>query len=374
MKDNFSKVFTIITIVVFSYSFCISVNALEIDEKLTTRFLKVSRSKKTVLINRGLEDGLMVGDQAKFFLTSGVIARGEVVKASPTRSIWSIFLIVDGSGIHPDKVVNIKITAPLEVSADPSKSFYYNSNRTDMKPGSEVMTMRGGAPARVQTMKNLSADDQRELGTMGNLNSEANDRSGVDTTRTLETFALVQFSALSTTVDEGGNGNYNGGNSVIDFSVGMEKYFNAPNTFLGRVSFFALAHSGKYQTTSIQGSQVTSTVFEYGLGAFYHFGSSPLMYNKLISFVGGAIGIGNVSDDVQVLTSNSTSPSNTDTGTSSFISAAAGLKYYTRSGLGARIMIDYYQRSETYKVDASTDNYIKTVSGPRVLLGLAYRF
>lgn len=369
MKYNFFKILTMITAILFS----IYGNALEIDEKLTTRFLKVSRSKKTVLLNRGLEDGLVVGDHAKFFLTSGVIARGEVVKASPTRSIWSIYRIVDDSGIYPDRVVNIKITSPLETTADPSKSIYDNSNST-MKAGTEVMAMRGAPPARVQTMKNLSADDRKELGAMGDLDSQVYDHSGVDTTRTLEAFGLVQFSALSTTVDEGGTGNYNGGDSTIDFSVGLEKYFNSPNSFLGKISFFAFAHSGKYQTTSIQGSQVTSSVFEYGLGAYYHFTTTPLVYNKFIPFVGGSLGVGSVTDDVQVLTSNSTSPSNTDQGTSSFLSAAAGLKYYTHSGFGARVLIDYYQRSETYKVDTAAGNYVKTVAGPRILLGLAYRF
>ena len=40
-------------------------HALEIDEKLTLRVLSVSESKKTFLINRGLEDGLVVDDYYK---------------------------------------------------------------------------------------------------------------------------------------------------------------------------------------------------------------------------------------------------------------------------------------------------------------------
>ena len=347
--------------------------ALEIDEKLTTRFLKVSRSKKTVLLNRGLEDGLVVGDHAKFFLTAGVIARGVVVKASPTRSIWSVYRIIDDSGMYPDKVINIKITRALETTEDPSRSLYDDSNST-MTAGTEVMAIRGATPARVQTMDSLSNEDQRELGAMGNLDREAFDNSGIDTSRTIEAFGLVQFSSLTTSVDEGGGGDYTGGDSTIDFSIGLEKYFNSPNSFLGKMSFFGVIHSGNYQTTSIQGSQITSSVFEYGVGAYYHFGASPLSYNRFIPFAGGSIGIGNVSDDIQVLTANSTTPSTTEEGTSSFISAAAGLKYFTRSGFGARIMLDYYQRSETYEIENSDENFVKTVAGPRVLLGLAYRF
>ncbi|MAF79125.1 MAG: hypothetical protein CME63_11525 [Halobacteriovoraceae bacterium] len=348
--------------------------ALEIDEKLTTRFLKISRTKKTILLNRGLEDGLVVGDHAKFFLTAGVIARGVVVKASPTRSIWSIYRIIDDSSMYPDRVVNIKITRPLETTEDPSRSLYDNSNST-MTAGTEVMTMRGdSAPARVRTMDDLSAEDQRELGAMGSLDQEAYSISGVNTERTIEAFGLIQFSSLSTSVDEGGEGDYTGGDSTIDFSIGVEKYFNSPQSFLGKMSFFGIIHSGNYTTTSIQGSQVTSSVFEYGIGAHYHFGGSPLSYNKFIPFAGGSIGIGSVSDDVQVLTANSTTPSSTEEGTSSFISVAAGLKYFTRAGFGARVLIDYYQRSETYEIENSDENFAKTVAGPRILLGLAYRF
>ncbi len=369
MRHSFSKLLLLTGFMFSSFQ----VNALEIDEKLTTRFLKISRSKKTVLLNRGLEDGLVVGDHAKFFLTSGVIARGVVVKASPTRSIWSIYRIVDDSSMYSDRVVNIKITSALETTEDPTKSLYDNSNST-MSAGTEVMALRGAPPARVQTMNNLSSDDQKELGAMGNLDSEAYDTSGIDSTRTIEAFGLVQFSSLSTTVDEGGEGNYTGGDSTIDFSVGIEKYFDSPGSFLEKLSFFALLHSGNYQTTSVQGSQVTSAVFEYGIGAHYHFGGSPLSYNKFIPFAGGSIGVGSVSDDVQVLSSNSTSPSVTEEGSSSFLSVAGGLKYYTRSGFGARIILDYYQRSETYEIENSEENFVKTVSGPRVLLGLAYRF
>jgi hypothetical protein len=52
--------------------------SLEIDEKLTLRILKISKTKRTILINRGIEDGLAEGDHAKFFDQSGVLARGKV--------------------------------------------------------------------------------------------------------------------------------------------------------------------------------------------------------------------------------------------------------------------------------------------------------
>src|SRR5574343_1885919 len=82
--------------------------ALEIDEKLTIRIIKLSESKKTILVNRGAEDGLVVGDQAKFIDQSGVVARGVVEKVSRTRSVWSIYSVINPSEMVPEKVLNIK--------------------------------------------------------------------------------------------------------------------------------------------------------------------------------------------------------------------------------------------------------------------------
>ena len=96
--------------------------ALEIDEKLTTRFITVSKTKKTVLINRGIEDGLVMGDHARFFLTDGVVARGIVVKLSPVRSIWSLYRLIDPDNIAKNKVVTLKITDRVSLTGDRSKS------------------------------------------------------------------------------------------------------------------------------------------------------------------------------------------------------------------------------------------------------------
>src|SRR4051812_7385275 len=84
--------------------------ALAVDEKLPLRILKSSDSKKTVLINRGIEDGLVVGDHAKFFLTTGVVGRGVVIKASPSRSVWSLYRVISPTELVADKVMNLKIT------------------------------------------------------------------------------------------------------------------------------------------------------------------------------------------------------------------------------------------------------------------------
>ncbi len=364
------------------FLFLSHVYALEIDEKLTTRFLKVSRTKKTVLINRGLEDGLVVGDHAKFFLTTGVIARGVVVKASPTRSIWSIYRIITDDRIIPDSVVNIKITKPIQTTTDPTRSLYDNSNAT-MTAGTEVMTTRGdtyarrGSPGVVQTEDNLTKDDRQELEALGTTDMAGfpvAEAPGMHPDRTLEAFGLIHFNSLSSSVDEGDSGgSYVGEDANVDFSIGLEKYFNNPQSFLSRVSFFAFLHNSSNSVTSAQGRKLSSSVLEYGVGAHFHYMAPALSYNRLIGFAGVSLGVGSVSDTREELGSTTTLENETIDGSSSFLSLATGVKYYTRGGFGARAMIDFYRRSESYPFEEG-DSFTKVVSGPRLLLGLSYRF
>lgn len=355
-------------------------HALEIDEKLTTRFLKVSRTKKTVLINRGLEDGLVVGDHAKFFLTTGVIARGVVVKASPTRTIWSIYRLVNDSRIIPDSVVNIKITSPTTITTDPTRSLYDNSNAT-MTAGTEVMTLRGDSrmppTGRVRTTENLTDDERQELDSLGTVDMAGFpvvESPGMHNDKTLEAYGLIHFNSLSASVDEGDAGTFIGEDANIDFSLGIEKYFANQTGLLSKISFFALIHNSSNSITSAQGQTTQTSVFEYGIGAHFHYIAPALSYNRLIGFAGVSLGVGSVSDTIELLSNNSTQTANTLEGSSSFLSLATGIKYYTRNGFGARAVLDFYRRSESYQFDEGEDSFTKVVSGPRLLLGLSYRF
>ena len=128
--------------------------SLEMDEKLTVRVLSLSNSKKTMLVNRGLEDGLVVGDHAKFFLTTGVVARGVVVKASPSRSIWSMYRLVNPQEIESDKVINLKISTPVKLTEDPTKMLV--EAHSEIEAGSEVLAVpvaRGDVSSKAMASK-----------------------------------------------------------------------------------------------------------------------------------------------------------------------------------------------------------------------------
>ena len=347
--------------------------ALEIDEKLTSRFLKVSNSRKTVLINRGLEDGLVVGDHAKFFLTTGVIARGVVVKASPTRSIWAVYRVVQPDTIYPDRVVNIKIAKPLKLTDDPTKSF----KDQGMQPGSETMTLvRGDQNMLRAREQELSDDERQDIASMGAIPMGSRlyeEEMGLHRGKTLEIFGLLHFNSLSSSIDQGDNGTFTGQMAKMDFSAGLEKYFESGGGFLRNLSLSLFFHSGNNTTTSVQGQQLQSSIFEYGLGASYHFMSPALSYNRVIGFVNGGFGIGSVKDTVSV-ESSSVSAEETLNGSSNFLSLGFGFKYYSKSGFGGRTFIDYYRRSESYNFEETDQTYTKISAGPRVQFGLSYRW
>ena len=107
--------------IIFSMFVTSTLYALDINEKLTLRVLRLSSTKKTVLINRGIEDGLAVGDHAKFYLTTGMIARGVVSKVSPSRSVWSLYRLVEPDQLIENKIVNLKIATPVKITVDESK-------------------------------------------------------------------------------------------------------------------------------------------------------------------------------------------------------------------------------------------------------------
>ncbi|PIP95665.1 MAG: hypothetical protein COW00_12305 [Bdellovibrio sp. CG12_big_fil_rev_8_21_14_0_65_39_13] len=350
-------------------------SALEIDEKLTGRLLKVSNSKKTVLVNRGLEDGLVVGDHAKFFLTTGVIARGELVKASPTRSVWALYRIVDSDQVFPEKVISLKISSPLKTTDDPTRVL--TPDATDM----QVRLTRGDDSSlgveseMVAERTDLSPDERDDMGTLSKtpLQKEVFDESGMSYERTLEVFGLLHFNNFSTSSDLGTNGTSTGQLANIDFSLGLEKYMKYDRrSFLSNLSVAIFLHNSSVQSNSVQGSQIQNSITEYGGMVNYHFNRPPLTFNTPVYFATFGLGVGKASDTVSTDTVAAQSEA-TVNGTANFLFLGVGAKYFTKEGFGGRAILDYYTRSESYQYEDG-ENYTKKVAGPRFMVGLAYRW
>lgn len=370
-------------------------HALEIDEKLTLRFLKVSNSKKTILINRGAEDGLAVGDHAKFFITSGVIARGVVEKVSPSRSIWSLYRVVDAAEITDGKVLNLKISSPVKITEDPSKSL----KDEPIPGGTEKMDMNDGAAGADTDVPVLDDADQKELEGLG-LEEEkptparparkaeksvkkTNDAITVETIssdrlfndRDWEIWGTLNMSMLSgTTTDEANttNSSTDVTNSRIDLMAGLEKYFsNSDSEFWRNVSVQGFGNM--QMNKSGGGTTATAQHLGLGLGGSYHFFNPPNSINRFIGFGNISLGLGQ-----NTLTTESDTTSTELKGSENFFSVGLGTKYYVSNGIGFRAILDFYHQSSglDYPAEGTTEERTVTtdLNGFRFQMGLSYRF
>lgn len=376
-----------------------NVSALEIDEKLTLRFLKVSSTKKTVLVNRGGEDGLVVGDHAKFFITAGVVARGVAEKVSPSRSVWSLYRIVDPNEITQDKVLNLKIATPVKITDDPSKSL----KEEPIPGGTETMNVEdnsadGGnddivvSDADKDELKGLGLEEDMSVSSTKSVPAKTTSSSkktksapvieesapvySSNTSKTWEAWGTLYVNSLSGTVesDTTTSSSTAASGSTIDFSAGIEKYFLTSSSFFKEFSLSLFAHKRTIET----GDDVKSTSdwFEYGVGANYHFYNSAASVNKLIGY--GALTAGKGSASVKsVSTTGGVATENTTDGTNTFFSVGVGAKYILNNGFGVRAILDYYHSSEEFEFDdgaGGTFVSTRTLAGPRVQFGLSYRF
>lgn len=362
---NFLKFF------LFYFFIHLSAIALEVDEKLTLRILEVSATKKTVLVNRGLEDGLVVGDHAKFFLTKGVIARGVVVKASPSRSIWSIYRIIDAADIEKNNVVNIKISTEVKLTDDPTKSV-----NAILVTGAQT-----GEPDSINLKsKKEDSDEISSLISDKEFSAETSDLTLVEKSKLvapgksnhgLEIYSLLSFNSYSGTYSSA-DADYDAASSNLSFTLGVEKYFPSSTGFFKNLSIKA-HYSASSQST---GSTLTSSASftDIGAGVSYYFGSGPFRTNDIMYFVDGNFGISSSTVENTVGTSDTVSLS----GSGTFLSLGIGAKYLMNKEFGAILKLDYYKAASSFEVQDSTTNEITSeelsIAGPRVLFGLSYRF
>ncbi len=373
----------IVLVSLFIFNFITVSKALDIDEKLTLRFLKVSNTKKTILINRGAEDGLVVGDHAKFFITSGIVARGVVEKVSPTRSIWALYRIVDPEEIIDNKVLNLKIASPVKVTLDPSRSL----KEETIPAGNDTIAIPPEETKEKNIGDELNTEDQKELEDLGikekkpvstkaktvsesKIDNVSEFDMGTKNVKSWEAFGSLSYNSLSGT-EEGDTGasSTSVASSVVDLSLGIEHYFSLSSSFKD-ISLFGLIN--KKTMENGDSAKTTTDWFLYGGGANYHFYNRPYDLSKLIGFATLSAGLGSVSISEKV-TTGASSTETTAEGSSSFYSFGAGVKYYINSSFGARMVLDYFSSSESFSFeDGST--VTRSLGGPRLLLGINYRF
>lgn len=354
--------------------FSVQVWSLEIDEKLTMRIVKASQSKKTILINRGVEDGLVKGDHAKFFLTVGVVARGVVVKLAPTRSVWSVYRLVNADYLKNGQVMKLKITSPVKITKDDSRSLVLDdtpSNIMSSDPRELGIQLADGAD-------DLSSEDVM----MGGRNNNGS-KTGVSSTilessslreKSKEIFGTVFYSGLGAKAQPGdASGDYSAESSTMLLNLGGEFYSKNEKKWQSRFSIVVQYSMLNSSIMANQGSNVVEKSSEYGGGIHWYPLTRPSKTFKFIPYARFLMLLGSVATTYNPGIEGGNSE--TLGGASYSYIVGGGAKYYLHNGFGARFEFEYYSRTDSFAADQQNGlKWTTAKSGPRVVFGLSYRW
>jgi hypothetical protein len=354
----------------------VSAMALEIDEKLTMRIVKTSQTKKTILINRGIEDGLTKGDHAKFFLSVGVVARGVVVKLSPTRSVWSIYRLVNPEYIKDGQVMNLKITPPVKITQDDSRSLLGD----DSAPSTGVTDPRELGIPLAEGADDLNqgagAMDSDMQGEKSPVNTTAIMEASSLRTRVKEVFGTLHFAGFNAkAAPNDASGDYPGQTNTIVMGLGGEFYSRDEKKWFSRFSLVGQYSLTRTAITGHEGTRLTENTSEYGGGFHWYPFTRPSRTYRLIPYARGMVMMGTVNTKYEPgLAGGTGAKAESLSGSSMAFAVGGGTKYYLHNGLGARLDIEYYTRGDKFSSDSNGVNWITTKNGPRFTVGLSYRW
>jgi hypothetical protein len=358
------KFLAALTLLIISYN----AFSLEVDEKLTVRILKSSESRKTLMINRGTEDGLVEGDHARFLVTAGIVARAVCIKVAPTRSVWSVYRLVNADFIVNDSVMTIKITPPVKITKDESQALVQEDTPTKLPAdpqavgiplaeGAQDIVASGGAD------ENISDGDLRGL----------EDVTIVE--KNFEVFSFINISGLtSVTKPDVGDNKFSNSQSSHHIGIGGELYSRREREWYSRFSLIGAFSVMRTNAQSYNGYSATNDVTEFTVGTNWHPGKMPSATYQFIPYINLSANIGSVRSSVSSGLSRPSDPDRSANGATTGFSAGFGYKYYTREGFGARALLDYYVRSEKFKADEDDNSFNRTAAGPRFMLGISYRW
>lgn len=343
--------------------------ALEVDEKLTVRILRSSESRKTVMVNRGTEDGLIEGDHAKFVVTAGVVARGVCVQVSPTRSVWSLYRLINADFVVPDSVMSIKITAPIKLTKDDSKALVEEDTPTVVNgdPTKLGIPLADGAQDLKEGATPEDASELRALESQGPVIIPEKDR---------EVFGILNISGLSANAkDDSGTDSFTTAQTYHHIALGGEFYPQKEREWYSHFSFVTSLNLMRLSNQAYNGSSSTNDITEFSVGTNWHLSKLPSTTMEFLPFLHLSFNFGSVKSTYKPGSEGNGTLSELEaTGGTQGFSAGFGYKYYTAKGYGARVLFDYYMRTERYSADSQTDKFNKIVGGPRLMIGLGYRF
>lgn len=355
-------------LVLFLVFFSGPIFSLEIDEKLTSRVVNTSVSKKTILVNRGIEDGLAVGDHAKFYVSVGVVARGVVIKTSPTRSVWSLYRLVNKEYIREEQVLKLKITPAVKITKDESKMLV--SDDTSVSAPSDPRDL--GIPLAE------GADDLKvgNSARKSELERDFDQSIGVNQSlagKNREIFGVASYSSYSqtTNADDDAIDDITRTVTNLYFKLGGEWYFKDQSAWYARISL--LGHFALSQASAMgyEGSQVRENGSEFGFGVNLHPFSKPSLTHKFIPYLNYTLTFGSTNTTITAGSKDSN-----DISLDAAIFAhdiGVGCKYYSVDRIGLRAEFSYRLEANQFAADANGTSYTRTDIGPRLLMGISYR-
>lgn len=359
------KALLLLTMLIPSLAF-----ALEVDEKLTARIVKTSETKKTVMLNRGTEDGLVEGDHAKFIVTAGIVARGVLVRVSPTRSIWSIYRLVNADFITQDSVMSIKITPAVKITKDETQKLVQEDVPVQVSgdPTQLGIPMADGAQdVNATADANVSNADLKAL--------EENNTPASIVEKNIEVYGFLNISGLTAnTKADVGDDSFNSSHSFHHIGLGGEYYARREREWYSKFSVIGGVDLMRENAQAYNGAAVTTDLTEFSFGTNWHPTKLPSLANEFIPYLHVSAHIGTVKSTYKAGTNSDANPDMDSNGGTSGFSIGGGYKFYTFRGFGARFLLDYYMRQEKYKEDIKQLTMNRKVGGPRLMLGISYRF
>lgn len=366
MLNNF-KFFILLMFSILQLNFAFSI---EVNDLITGRILKTSSSKKTILVNRGSADQLTLGMHAKFSTDTSVVARGVVVELSDNRSIWSLYRISTPDLVESDVVLNVKISEPVKITTDESRTLVRESAMKDLLPNRDTQLslplddVEGDIPVDLLGANIASSKDEitKTYVELSNYPREM-----------LTRVALQSLSSKTTS----GSGSYSGRTEMNNFLLGTEFYFTNKEKWYAQFSLMPYFQYQYESMLSYEGSAVDSEQLQIGISAHYYF-YNPNLLNKFNPFTSLFYAQGTVKDNyasgARSLGNGSTASS--VKGNSTSMGIGIGVKYFFENRLAVQSVFEYYTRTDEFDSDPLTSNasWSREVYGPRVQLGLGYRF
>ncbi len=349
--------------------FSFSAFALEVDEKLTVRVLRTSETRKTIMVNRGTEDGLVEGDHAKFIVTAGIVARAVCVKVSPTRSVWSVYRLVNADFIVNDSVMTIKISPAVKVTKDETQALVQEDTPTKVSTDPTQLGIPLADGAQDITPAGEDSVSQTDL------KSLEDDGPVIIPEKNIEVFGIMNISGLTAnSKTDSGSDSFNNSQSSMHFGLGGELYAQKEREWYSHFSLQGMVNLMRQDSQAYNGAGVTNNLTEFAFGVNWHPTKLPSAVMEFVPYLHLEINVGSVKSTFKPGTDDPGGDEFDANGSTQGFAAGFGYKFFTKRGFSARAILDYYMRTEKYKEDFETNAFNKTVGGPRFMMGLGYRF